>query len=259
MLALAAARSLGQAGPEFDSAAEERVVQELNQARVAAGVAELKFDPKLRDAARRHALLLQQHQQLSHQFTGEPPLTERLHEAGLFFNQAAENVGMNSELYDINAAFLRSPGHRANVLSTGYDAVGVGIVRTASAYWITEDFAKLTPALSPPEAENKAAAALDTEWKRSHPFALSRVSISSLRSLACTAQKTGGKLPTMSLSNKEQPAQQVIVYSTPDPASLTRQVDELLQRGHLSSYAVGACTPAESGNYGQFWIVLAFF
>jgi len=243
----------------FDPAAEERVFGQLNQSRAEAGLPPLKFDPKLRDAARRHSLLLLQHQAMSHQFPGETPLMERLHSTGLFFTEAAENVGMNTELYDINAAFLRSPGHRTNMLSAAYDAVGIGVVRTATAYWVTEDFAKLTPALSTEQAEDKAAAALQAQWKRSRGLPLTRVSLPSLRSLACAAGRTGGKLPQTTVTNKDQVAQQLALYSTPDPSLLARQVESVLERAHVTSYAVGACTPAESGNYGQFWILMAFF
>jgi len=239
--------------------AEERVLQELNQSRAEAGLPALKFDAKLREAARRHSLLQQQHEQLSHQFSAEPPLAERLHSAGLYFTEAAENDGMNTELYDINAAFMRSPGHRANMLSAAYDAVGIGIVRTPSAYWVTEDFAKLTPVLSAQQAEDKAAASLDSLWKRRQGQPLTRVSLPRLRSLACAAEPNGGKLPQATLTNKDQPAQQLALYSTPDPSLLSKQIETVLQRIHVTSYAVGACTPAESGNYGQFWMVMAFF
>jgi hypothetical protein len=243
----------------FAPTAEERVLLELNQSRAEAGLPALKFDAKLQDAARRHSLLQQQHEQIAHQFSGEPPLMERLHATGLFFTDAAENVGMNTELYDINAAFLRSPGHRANMLSAAYDAVGIGIVRTASAYWVTEDFAKLTPALSAQQAEDMAAVALQTEWKRSHALPMKRVSVQGLRSTACYAAHNEGKLQPSSVTFAGQPAQQLAAFSTPDPSALTHRIDTVLQNTHVSAYAVAVCTPEQSGDYGQFWVVIGFF
>lgn len=244
---------------QFDDDAEAQIFAALNQSRAEAGVPPLKLDPKLTDAARKHSLLLAKRHVLSHQFPGEPPLTERLASASLVFTAAAENVGMNTELSDVNDMFLRSPGHRANLLNPAYDAAGIGVVHVGPSYWITEDFAKLTPSLSSQQAEDTAAASFDAKWKANHSVAPKRVTVEALRSFACETAKSGGKLHRAAFSYEGKSAQEVVGFSTPEPSALSPQVDSAMENAHISAYAVGACTPEQSGDLGQFWIVMALF
>ncbi len=243
----------------FDANGEARVLAELNQSRAEAGVPALKLDSKLTDAARRHALLLAKRHVLSHQFPGEPPLTERLRSAGLIFTAAAENVGINTELNDVNNMFMRSPGHRTNMLNPAYDAVGIGVVHMGPDYWVSEDFAKLTPSLSARQAEDEAAASFESRWKTNHSVAPKRIAIEAVRTFACETAKSGGKLHRAGFTYEGKQAQEVVGFSTPDPSALSTQVDAAMQNTHISAYAVGACTPEQFGDGGQFWIVMAFF
>ncbi len=258
-LLLLAIASAAQNASQFDADAEAQVFAALNQSRAEAGVPPLKFDGKLQEAARRHSLLLAKRHVLSHQFPGEPGLADRFRAVGLLFTAAAENVGMNTELSDVNDMFLRSPGHRANMLNAAYDAGGVGVVHLGSSYWITEDFAKLTPELSADKAEDEAAAAFETRWKHDHPTTIKRVGISSLRAFACKTARSGGKLQGASVTYDNQPARQLFAYSTEAPSSLAPQVDANLGGVQATTYAVAACTPQEWGSDGQFWMVLALF
>ena len=242
----------------FDAAGEAQVFADLNQSRAEAGVPPLKLDPKLTDAARRHALLLPKHHVLSHQFSGEPPLTERLRSTGLIFTAAAENVGMNTELSDVNDMFMRSPGHRANMLNAAYDAVGIGVVHMGPNYWVTEDFAKLTPSLSGQQAEDEAAASFESKWKATHSLVPKRVNVEPLRTSACQSAKSGGKSRGSAFSYEGKLAQEVVGFSIPDPSALAQQVDSVMRNANISAYAVGACTPEQSGDPGLFWIVMAF-
>jgi hypothetical protein len=245
--------------PVFDADAEAQVFAELNQSRAEAGVPALKIDGKLREAARRHTLLLAKRHVLSHQFPGEPPLTERVRSAGVIFTAAAENVGMNTELNDVNDMFMRSPGHRTNMLNAAYDAVGIGVVHIGPDYWITEDFAKLTPALSAQQAEDEAAASFESKWKATHPVALKRVTVEALRRSACQSAKSGGKSRATAFIYEGKPAEEVVGFSTPDPSVLAQQIDSVMRNADIGAYAVGACTPQQYGDSGQFWIVMAFF
>ena len=214
---------------QFDGDAEARIFAALNQSRADAGVPPLKLDPKLTEAARKHSLMLAKRHVLSHQFPGEPPLTERLRAAGLIFTAAAENVGMNTELSDVNDMFLRSPGHRTNMLNPAYDAGGIGIVHVGASYWVTEDFAKLTPALSAQQAENAAAATFESKWKTNHSIPPKRVTVEALRTFACETAKSGGKLRRAAFSYEGKPAQEVVGFSTPDPSVLSSQADAAIQ------------------------------
>ena len=55
---------------------------------------------------------------------------------------AGENVGMGPDCQSIHDAFMSSPGHKANILDTDYNQVGVGVAFDSDGtVYITEDFA----------------------------------------------------------------------------------------------------------------------
>ena len=51
----------------------------------------------------------------------------------------AENVGYGSSTDTVHASFLRSPGHRANIMGR-YDRAGVGVRRVGKVVWVTQIF-----------------------------------------------------------------------------------------------------------------------
>lgn len=52
-----------------------------------------------------------------------------------------ENVGFGPDALRVEAAFLQSPHHRANILDRAYTQVGISVVRGSDgAVWITQDF-----------------------------------------------------------------------------------------------------------------------
>jgi uncharacterized protein YkwD len=53
-----------------------------------------------------------------------------------------ENVGYGGTVRQLNRLFMNSPPHRANILSTRYRRVGIGIVRAHGLLWVTEIFFK---------------------------------------------------------------------------------------------------------------------
>lgn len=256
---LFAAGVAAQSALPFDEEAEQQVLISLNQSRVEAGVPPLKLDDKLRDAARKHSALLAQRNVLSHQFPGEPSLRERLRSAGLFFTEAAENVGVNSQADDVNSMFMRSSGHRANMLNASYNAVGIGIVHRGRDYWVTEDFATLSPSLSDQEAEDKAAATFEARWKKTRETVPKRITLEAVRTFACQMAKSGGQMHKSGFTYEGKLSHEVVGFSTPDPSSLASQVDAIINSATVSEYAVGACTPQQSADGGQFWIAMAFF
>ncbi len=256
--ALSGMCALAQSTGEFDSDVESKVFAELNEARAQAGAPPLNLDRKLTEAARKHSKLLNENQKLSHQFAGEPSLSARLRSAGVYFVESAENAGVNSDPDNITAMFLASSGHRANMLNPAYNSVGIGVVQSGRSYWVTEDFAKETPSLSPDEAAREAARAFESKWNAIHAEPLRRANIAALHAMACETA-TQGKLQRKPVVLGQQQARRIIAFSTPVPSELSRQVDTALDMPRLQTYAVAACTPQESGDNGHFWILMAFF
>lgn len=52
----------------------------------------------------------------------------------------AENVGMAGTLLRVRTLWMRSAGHRANILNARYRRIGIGVVKARGLVWITAIF-----------------------------------------------------------------------------------------------------------------------
>src|ERR1700722_9234720 len=77
-------------------AVEQQVMDLANADRAQQGLAPLKWDPALAQAAADHAQLMAQQPALSHQYPGEADLVTRCGAAGAHFRSIAENVALAS-------------------------------------------------------------------------------------------------------------------------------------------------------------------
>src|ERR1700754_327897 len=75
-------------------AVEQQVMDLANADRAQQGLAPLKWDPALAQAAADHAQLMSQQPALSHQYPGESDLVTRTGAAGAHFRSIAENVAL---------------------------------------------------------------------------------------------------------------------------------------------------------------------
>ncbi len=124
------------------SAAEQQLFAGVNRARKAQGLPELKWNEALAVAARRHAGLMAQHGSAGHGFAGEPGLASRVTQAGVHFVSVAENVIQGTSAEGIQAEFLKSANHRANILDAEMDSIGVGVMERGGQLFAVEDFSK---------------------------------------------------------------------------------------------------------------------
>lgn len=53
-----------------------------------------------------------------------------------------ENVGYGSSIGSVEAAYMNSPPHRANILSSRYNGVGIGVARNGNRIWVVQEFIK---------------------------------------------------------------------------------------------------------------------
>lgn len=51
-----------------------------------------------------------------------------------------ENVGYGPDVKTVEAAFMASPAHRANILDADYTQIGIGIVVSGGRVWVTQVF-----------------------------------------------------------------------------------------------------------------------
>jgi uncharacterized protein YkwD len=124
------------------SAAEQQLFAGVNRARRAQGLPGLRWDEALATAARRHAGLMAQHGSAEHGFAGEPSLASRVTQAGAHFVWLAENVIQGPGVEVIQEEFLKSANHRANILDSDMNSIGVGVVERGGQLFAVEDFSK---------------------------------------------------------------------------------------------------------------------
>lgn len=150
-----------QATPE-----EKYFLDAANRERIAHRLPSLKWDDALADAARRHATLMVQHGELSHQFPGELPLDQRAVQAGARFSRVGENVAFGPRIESIHTGWMHSPGHRANILDVHFTAVGVGVVGSNDQLFAVEDFSTAVADLHIEAQEEKVSALLAAQGLR---------------------------------------------------------------------------------------------
>lgn len=130
------------AGQSGASGAEVQLFTAVNRARGAARLPALHWNAALAAAARRHAGIMAQRGSAEHGFAGEPTLASRATQAGARFVWLSENVAQGRGVAIIQEQFLKSPRHRANMLDSDMDSVGIGIVRRGRQLFAVEDFSK---------------------------------------------------------------------------------------------------------------------
>ncbi len=259
LLLILAPFALAQSG-QFDPAAEQQLVQLVNQERAKAGLPALALDDHLTHAAREHTVLMAQHNTLSHEFPGEPKVSARLAATGLRFNNDGENVAMDSgTVQDVHHGLMHSPPHRANILSPKYNAIGIGVTRQGGAYWVTEDFAYRLPEVSANQAEELAAQSFVRARRQAHAPAVPRIVLPALRKMACSMESQGAlnTRPALALPGVHY----AIGYTQSQPQDLPASALRLAPDPGIRRFAVGACFGARGEKYpsGTWWMLMVFF
>ncbi|WP_223167075.1 CAP domain-containing protein [Nonomuraea sp. SYSU D8015] len=128
------------AGKGFASAVETAVVKLTNDARVKNGCKPLIHDPKLHLAAERHSADMAVNDYFDHDSRNGRSFDQRITAAGFTFTRAAENIAKGQPTAAaVVRDWLRSPGHRANIMNCAFTHIGVGH-HTKGPTW-TQDFA----------------------------------------------------------------------------------------------------------------------
>ncbi|MCM6776432.1 CAP domain-containing protein [Nocardia sp. CDC159] len=125
------------AAPQARSVAD-RVVTLTNAERAKAGCDPLRAEPRLTRAAQAHAEDMAAKGFLSHNSSRGGP-GDRIRAAGYRARMWAENIAAGqSGPSEVVAAWMRSAGHRANILNCRLRDIGVGSApgRNGTPYWV---------------------------------------------------------------------------------------------------------------------------
>jgi uncharacterized protein YkwD/uncharacterized membrane protein required for colicin V production len=100
----------------------------VNAERIKAGLNILKADTELVKVGRLHSVDMFQRGYFSHvSLDGKGPF-DRMHDDGVQFMNAGENLALAPTLDIAHNGLMHSPGHRANILRPEFGRLGIGIV-----------------------------------------------------------------------------------------------------------------------------------
>lgn len=113
----------------------------LNQDRAANGLPALTLNSKLTSLADGYAADMIKRGYFSHYNPeGQSPF-DRMNKAGISYSTAGENLAINNSVAAAETAFMKSSGHRANILNSSYTDVGIGVVHSSNgSVYVVQEF-----------------------------------------------------------------------------------------------------------------------
>lgn len=240
------------AGP---SQREQQLFDLVNREREKAGLAKLEWSDRLANAALAHSRQMDEHQDLSHQFEGEPPLQQRAGATGLRFNSVAENVAEAPDVETAHKGLMQSPGHRANILHQDYNAIGIAIVEHGHQLFVTQDFAHTLVSYSEKQFRDAVVTGFN-QARRARGLPPVDVTIDPrLKKSACVQDMNTDKI-IQGLPG----ATSLLVFSLSEPGTLPDDLRKLVADKTVERMNIGVClqTGGKTG-FSKFWVVAAFY
>lgn len=111
-----------------DSISEQAMVDLVNKERVSRNFKALTFDGRLQAIARSHSEDMLKRGYFSHYSPEGETVADRATKAGVDFLVIGENLAYAPNVALAHQGLMNSPGHRANILSTDYTKIGVGVM-----------------------------------------------------------------------------------------------------------------------------------
>ena len=151
LLCLPAAQPAGTAAAAFDAhytsaflqAQEQEAGNLPNSDRGRYNLPALAIDPQLSHIARIKSQDMLDRGYFAHTSPTYGDVRAMLTHFGYPYTAASENIARHSTVEKAQAAFLSSPAHRRNVLSTAYTKVGIGVAVAPAGYvYVTQIFCR---------------------------------------------------------------------------------------------------------------------
>lgn len=123
------------------SADESLMFNLVNQDRAKNVLPPLTLDMRLVQLARQKSQDMVQNNYFSHTSPTYGTAYDMERKAGVTARvMGAENIAKTATAQRAEAAFMQSPGHRANILNPLHDTIGIGIVKTPGGVTVTQMF-----------------------------------------------------------------------------------------------------------------------
>ena len=242
-----------------DSVAEKKMLEMINQSRAEAGLAALRLDASLTEAARAHARLMIANGQLKHQFTGEPALLERIAKVStLELDRAGENVAHDACIEHAHEALMHSPPHRRNLLDRGFNVVGLAAMWGKERLYVVEEFGHEVRARTPAETRRLVGEAVRETRREAGLKPLVPYDSPKLDEAVCKMTEAGR--PSARLLQTAYDNRRIIAYTQTQPGILPQKALPLLREPDVRQFAVGSCY-ARTASYptGMYWVAILLY
>lgn len=140
---------LFQREPQSDAIAEmERdALRSINRIRAERGLKQLQSHETLTHLARGFSRRMAEEDFFDHKSPDGETLVDRVRQAGLEYRRIGENIFKSVNVQrpeeQAVAAWMKSAGHRQNILNEDYTYTGLGIWKVGKTYYFTQEFARL--------------------------------------------------------------------------------------------------------------------
>ncbi|MBD2313900.1 CAP domain-containing protein [Desertifilum sp. FACHB-1129] len=130
--------------PPENGAMEAAVRQEINQIRQQNGLNALEHNEQLAEVARQYSQLMARDNFFSHTGSDGSTLTQRVQAGGVSYRVVGENLFKSTNAPEpvplAVDGWMKSQGHRENILRPVFTETGIGVWREGNTYYITQLF-----------------------------------------------------------------------------------------------------------------------
>lgn len=131
----------------FAAEIEQLIYQRVNSERAAAGLPGLSYNTTMEKYARIKSADMGEKGYFSHEDPQGKLITDTMKADGVSYNSWGENIayiqgkrGNEALATEFMNNWMNSSGHRANILSTNFTSIGVGVYKIGNTYYATQEF-----------------------------------------------------------------------------------------------------------------------
>lgn len=133
----------------FYDQVEQLIFNKVNEERAKAGVQALTYNPTMETYARIKSKDMGVRNYFDHVDPDGEMITAQMARDGVSYNAWGENIAYIGGVTDPVALanqfmtnWMNSSGHRANILSTNFTSIGIGVYKSGNKYYATQEFYK---------------------------------------------------------------------------------------------------------------------
>ncbi|EOR26566.1 hypothetical protein A500_07641 [Clostridium sartagoforme AAU1] len=126
---------------------EQAIFQRVNKERAAAGLTALSYNTTMEYYARIKSKDMGDKGYFDHKDPQGRLITEQMKADGVSYNAWGENIayiqgarGDSALATQFMDNWMNSPGHRANILSSNFSSIGIGVFKIGDTYYATQEF-----------------------------------------------------------------------------------------------------------------------